>query len=326
MALVTLIPVLLLHLLVVGNPINHTIDDTFGDNFTGFQVEYSPAGQPSNASALMWKNASQCTDCVIVPNRSLAMNETWTGATYYPTSENMTARLAFHGSAIYVYLILSNYPKSSGLVSDVICDFRMDGEVVGSYSHNTDGTNQFEYDILAYSNASMGDEDHTLLLETTGMRPSYVIFDYAVYTNTRASMLSPSSPTQQVLFTSSNAISPSSGVPSTVPLTAPWSSSVLKTFGGAVAVGIFVVIILAASFVFYFRRRRRSPNLPATPATMAHPSDFFHPSSQIPQRPTFSSFYDAESSTETLTTQIPSPAVQRQRRERHESRRELYRL
>ncbi len=67
-------------------------------------------------------------------------------------------------------------------MSDVICDFRMDGEVDGSYSHDTDETYQFEYDVLAYSNISLNDEDHTLAMETTGTKPSYLIFDYAVYT------------------------------------------------------------------------------------------------------------------------------------------------
>ncbi|KAK0200647.1 hypothetical protein DFS33DRAFT_1278057 [Desarmillaria ectypa] len=99
--LLTLTLILLLHFLVAGGLINHTIDDTLGDQSTGVQM------------------------------------------------------------------------------SDVICDFWMDGQVVGSYRHDTDGTYQFEYDVLAYSNASLSDEDHTFLIETTGMEPSYVVFDYA---------------------------------------------------------------------------------------------------------------------------------------------------
>ncbi|KAK0200651.1 hypothetical protein DFS33DRAFT_1266779 [Desarmillaria ectypa] len=169
----------LFSILVVGELTNHSIDDTLGDQLTGFQVDYSPA---SNDGALVWKNASQCNNCAIVPRSSAAMYDTWTSATYYPALGNVTARLAFHGSAIYIYLILSNYPKSTGLVSDVICDFRIDGEAVGSFSHDTDGTYRFQYDVLAHSNASLNDEDHTFLIEMSGLEPSYVIFDYAVYT------------------------------------------------------------------------------------------------------------------------------------------------
>ncbi|PBK58542.1 hypothetical protein ARMSODRAFT_946217, partial [Armillaria solidipes] len=182
MVLLALSPFLLLHLIVAGKLINHTIDDTLGDELTGFKVQYSPNSQPSNASALVWKSASQCSDCAIAPERSLAMNGTWTSATYDTPLRNITARLSFHGSAIYIYLIVSNYPQSTGLVSDIICDFRMDGEVVGSYNHTTDGTYRFEYDVLAYSNASLNDDDHTFLIETTGTQLSYVIFDYALYT------------------------------------------------------------------------------------------------------------------------------------------------
>ncbi|KAK0454181.1 uncharacterized protein EV420DRAFT_1273185 [Desarmillaria tabescens] len=182
MVFFTLLPLLLLNCIVARELFNHTIDDTLGDELTGFQVDYSSASQPSNGSELVWKNASHCNDCPVVLDHSLAMNGTWTGVTYYPSLGNTTARLSFRGSAIYVYLIISNYPKSTGVVSDAICDFRMDGEVVGSYSHNSDGTYQFEYDVLAYSNASLSDEYHTLLIETTGTEPSYIVFDYVVYT------------------------------------------------------------------------------------------------------------------------------------------------
>ncbi|KAK0470964.1 hypothetical protein IW261DRAFT_1671737 [Armillaria novae-zelandiae] len=74
---------LLLHLIVSGKLINHTIDDTLGDELTGVKVKYSPVSQPSNASALVWKNALQCIDCAILPDRSSAMNGTWTSATYF---------------------------------------------------------------------------------------------------------------------------------------------------------------------------------------------------------------------------------------------------
>ncbi|PBK81540.1 hypothetical protein ARMGADRAFT_948062, partial [Armillaria gallica] len=181
MELLTIFPFLLLNHIVAGQLINHTFDDTFGDELTGLQVNYSPGGQPSNANALVWNNAQHCSGCAIVPDHSLAMNGTWSGVTYYLSLRNVSAELAFHGSAIYIYLIVSNSPKTTGLVSDVICNFRMDGEIVGSYRHTTDGTNQFEYNVLAYSNVSLKDDNHTFLIETTGKQSSYVMFDYALY-------------------------------------------------------------------------------------------------------------------------------------------------
>ncbi len=98
----SLYSLLLLPIVIAGQHINHTIDDTLGDELTGLQVNYSPAGQHSNGSMLAWKNASQCSDCAIVPDRSLAMNGTWTGATYYPSLENVTAQLRFHGTIPWV--------------------------------------------------------------------------------------------------------------------------------------------------------------------------------------------------------------------------------
>ncbi|KAK0219269.1 hypothetical protein IW262DRAFT_1495140 [Armillaria fumosa] len=311
----------LLHLplIVGGQLINHTIDDTLGDELTGHQVNYGPAGQDSNVSTFVWKNAFQCSDCAIVPDRSLAMNGTWTGAAYYPSLGNISAQLLFHGSAIYVYLILSNYPKSTGFVSDAACDFRMDGELVGSYIHETDGTYQFEYNVLAYSNTSLSDEEHKLVMESTGTKPSYLIFDYAVYTNTQASTLLSNSTTSPIFTASSNPVSVSSTASSSVSSTAsPSSSSLAKTFGGAIAVGVLALLILPISMVFYIRRLRRRSSTPATSGAATHPHSLFQPFSQTPRQPTAVGLYDAESSNETLTSQILVPTSWRQRREIYE--------
>ncbi|KAG7443897.1 uncharacterized protein BT62DRAFT_1008579 [Guyanagaster necrorhizus] len=255
--------VLFINLLVVGELTNHTIDDTLGDQLTGFQVDYSPA---SNAGAPVWKNTSQCNNCAIVPSPSLAMYNTWTSATYYAALGNVTAQMIFHGSAIYIYLILSNYPKSTGLVSDVLCDFRIDGEVAGNFRHDTDGTYQFEYDVLAYGNVSLVDDDHTFLIEISGLEPSYVIFDYAVYTNTQVSITFPAAesststtarnPATTSLFVSTVGPSPSF----------PASSSFRQPFKGAIAgitVGVSVFIALIASSFLYFRRRHQNSSPPA---------------------------------------------------------------
>ncbi|KAK0219260.1 hypothetical protein IW262DRAFT_1087623 [Armillaria fumosa] len=248
---------LLLSHLVMGELTNHTIDNTFGDELTGSQVEYSP---PSNAGALIWKNVSQCDNCAIAPSASSAMYYTWTSATYYPALGNVTAEMSFHGSAIYIYLILSNYPTTTGLVSDVTCDFRVDGKIAGSFRHNTDGSYQFEYGVLAYSNATLDDDDHSFLIEISGPDPSFLIFDYAVYTNTEVSITFPAavsstSSTVRNLATTSLFASTSGPPPS---LSA--SSSFRRPFKGAIAgivVGVVVFIGLIASFFLYVRRQRK---------------------------------------------------------------------
>ncbi|KAK0216424.1 hypothetical protein EDD85DRAFT_995841 [Armillaria nabsnona] len=272
MELLAILPFLLLHLTVAGQLINHTIDDTLGDELTGFKVQYCPYSQPSNGSALVWKNALQCSDCAIVPDRSLAMNDTWTSATYFSSLGNMSAELTFHGSAIYIYLIVSNYPQSTGLVSEVICDFRMDGEIVGSYNHMTDGTYRFEYDVLAYNNTALNDDDHTFLIETTGTQSSYIIFDYALYTNSQPSVTgpttqSPGSTTSESVGTSRSSVYVSSSSSSSL---APSSSAVplsphsVKALTAGITVGVSALIIFPVSLVLYIRRRRRRVNESST--------------------------------------------------------------
>ncbi|KAK0470972.1 hypothetical protein IW261DRAFT_1513858 [Armillaria novae-zelandiae] len=246
-------------LIVAAELINRTIDDTHGDKLTGFEVQYSPVNRPDDASALVWNNVQQCGGCAITPNSSMAMDSTWTGATYDSTLRNVTAELAFHGSAIYIYLIVSNYPRRTGLVSDVICDFRMDGEIVGGYYHPTDGTYRFEYNVLAYSNASFNDDNHTFLIETTGTQLSYVIFDYALYTHSEVSVSS--STTQNPGTTASVSFETSC---SSVYVTSSIPSSPGKAMIAGVTVGVSSLIILVVSLILYIRERRRRVNQSAT--------------------------------------------------------------
>ncbi|KAK0184717.1 hypothetical protein F5146DRAFT_1073432 [Armillaria mellea] len=252
MELLIIAPILLLQFTVAAQPMNHTIDDTLGDELTGYKVRYSPVTRPGNASALVWKNASQCSDCAIVPD----------SATYDSTLKNVTAELAFHGSAIYIYLIVPNYPKTTGLASNVLCNFRMDGKIVGSYNHTTNGTYRFENNVLAYSNASLEDKNHTFLIETTGKQLSYVIFDYALYTHNQATISrSTTLHSFEASHTSVHATSStlSSISPSSPPETL--SKKSVKALATGITIGILAFIIFAVSFLLYCRRRYRKANL-----------------------------------------------------------------
>ncbi|KAK0492957.1 hypothetical protein EDD18DRAFT_1357341 [Armillaria luteobubalina] len=273
------IALFLLQLIVAAKMINRTIDDTLGDELTGFKVKYRPDSQPFDASALVWKNTLQCIGCAIVPDVSSAMDGTWTSATYDSSLKNVSAELTFYGSAIYIYLIVSNYPYCTGLVSDVICNFRMDGEIVGNYYHPSDGTYRFEYNVLAYSNASLNDNDHTFLIETTGTQLSYIIFDYALYTHNEVSVTSSTTQnpgtTASVSFgTSLASVYMSSSIPSSP---SPSSSAVTtspnsaKAMIAGVTVGVSTLIILAVSLILYIRGRRRRVNQTVTPETEMPP-------------------------------------------------------
>ncbi|KAK0470985.1 hypothetical protein IW261DRAFT_1572504 [Armillaria novae-zelandiae] len=161
---------------------NRTIDDALGDVVTGLQVEYLPLNSPNNTGEPFWKHEDQCDGCAILPDRTKAYDETWTATTYFPVIEYMSIGLRFNGTAIYIYLILSNYPENTSLVSRTVCNFRIDGNIVGGFRHETDGTLNYEFNTLAYRNESIGEGEHVVLIETTGNESSYVAFDYAIYT------------------------------------------------------------------------------------------------------------------------------------------------
>ncbi|KAF8877528.1 hypothetical protein BD779DRAFT_1448442 [Infundibulicybe gibba] len=168
--------------------VNRTVDDGPGDSTSGPPVQYAPEiAPPSLGGGVLWRSQNNCDGCDIKPVNSDAESGTWTAIGYYPSVKNATATIEFQGSAIYIYLILANYPTTPDIVSSVHCNFRLDGEIVGNYSHPTDGSSRFEYNALAYANTSLPNANHTILLEITGPDPSYLIFDYAEYTFVLAS-------------------------------------------------------------------------------------------------------------------------------------------
>ncbi|THU76669.1 hypothetical protein K435DRAFT_594564, partial [Dendrothele bispora CBS 962.96] len=163
---------------------NISIDDTFGDPSTGALVQYLPIHPPQDSNDVFWKNQDECTPetCEIRPSVDEAFKHTWTATTYTKAIQNMSIGFNFEGSAIYIYFILTNEPFGSGLLSNASCDFRLDGEIVGSFRHNTDGTNQTVFNALAYSATNLSQRSHKMLVETTGEQGSFIMFDRAVYT------------------------------------------------------------------------------------------------------------------------------------------------
>ncbi|KAJ6459964.1 hypothetical protein C8R45DRAFT_842997 [Mycena sanguinolenta] len=167
--------------LVSGSTVNRTIDDVNGDSVTGDLVLYLPEVPASEGP--LWFNQTSCSTCADIPDATFAFDNTWSAAQYSAGVGSMSLSVKFTGTAIYVFFILPNFSEAS-LVSTVLCDFFIDGVVVGSFSHQSDGSGAFVYNALVYRNTSIPDGDHVLLIETTGADPAVIIFDYAIYTFT----------------------------------------------------------------------------------------------------------------------------------------------
>ncbi|KAJ7106666.1 hypothetical protein C8R44DRAFT_638066 [Mycena epipterygia] len=166
--------------LVSGSSVNRTIDDVHGDSATGALPQYLPEVPASEGP--LWFNQTSCAGCADVPDASLAFDNTWTAALYLADIGSMSITMKFSGTAIYVYFIVPNFAKDSGLASVVRCGFFIDGAPVGSFTHNSDGSTKFTYNTLVYSNTTVPNGEHVLLIESTGTDPLIVIFDHAVYT------------------------------------------------------------------------------------------------------------------------------------------------
>ncbi|KAF9064553.1 hypothetical protein BDP27DRAFT_1230366 [Rhodocollybia butyracea] len=164
--------------------VNRTIDDTYGDSSTGLMVQYTPSS--NSLGGPYWVNNEQCNttagSCAITPSTNFAFDHTWTQTTYFPNVHNISVGFSFSGIAIYVYLIVTNAPLNSSLVSNVFCDFRLDGEIVGHFSHLTDNSSNPQFNVSAFNKIDLNPGNHEMLIETTGDQNSFIIFDYALYT------------------------------------------------------------------------------------------------------------------------------------------------
>ncbi|KAJ7628921.1 hypothetical protein FB45DRAFT_748797, partial [Roridomyces roridus] len=168
---------------LLSSSTNRTIDDSLGDSVTGAKVQYLPAVPPSDGR--LWFNQTSCAagSCAdALPNAALALDNTWTAAMYLADVSSMSINFQFSGTAIYVFFIIPNFAPASDPSSTVRCVFFIDGSQVGSFTHDSDGSGQFTYDELVYSNSSITNGEHTLMIQTTGSEPAMIIFDYALYT------------------------------------------------------------------------------------------------------------------------------------------------
>ena len=188
-------------------------------------------------------------------------------ATASKPAARLTPRLS--GSAIYIYIIQSNYPTTTQLVSSTYCNFTIDGELVGNYSHLTDGTLVNQYNVLAYNNTSLQDANHTFMIETTGDFYSYLIFDYAVYTFVSIACYRLS--TMLTYIASRTNVTSTKSVGSSIPTSHPLTPAKGKPRIGAIAGGVIcgIMIIVPVAIIYYtLRRRSRLPNFPISSADL----------------------------------------------------------
>ncbi|KAL4260900.1 hypothetical protein AB1N83_008823 [Pleurotus pulmonarius] len=184
--------------------VNVTIDDTFGDQFyTSFPQYTHPFLPPhehpyarypkyipnTNTVPPVWKPGPMCTDCGVNLDPGQVMNGTWyDGSWKNQLKEQTRVEFTFWGTSIYVYTIISN--RLSDLQS---YEFYIDNPnlPVGNFTHSSDGSDDFEYNYLLYSNTALNDGEHIFTLastkpdqddETNNDLLMLLLFDYAVYT------------------------------------------------------------------------------------------------------------------------------------------------
>lgn len=80
--------------------VNVTIDDTFGDEFFGTLVTYTPPTQ--------WQSGQSCNSCMAQPDARQAFDGTWTESDFVPAMDGTTlvpknnATVSFNGACIHL--------------------------------------------------------------------------------------------------------------------------------------------------------------------------------------------------------------------------------
>ncbi|KAI0673885.1 hypothetical protein C8Q78DRAFT_989965 [Trametes maxima] len=150
---------------------NRTIDDEGGDSVTGIVPSYSPAGH--------WVQGAECSVCSIRLSRFRTFNGTWHDSTRNPNdAESHYITANFTGTAVYVYNIIANQ-----VPFDTNLRFTLDGSVVGQYSHDSEGSTDFQYNTLVFERTGLPNTNHTIAIEAIrGDHPSAILFDRIIYT------------------------------------------------------------------------------------------------------------------------------------------------
>ena len=222
--------------------VNVTVDDQLGDPNTGLFPVYLPVQPPTWHAGSPMEN---CTGCKIQPY-TLDLNQiharTWHDATHTPPDTPATITVSFSGSAVYVFNIVPNSLPGTATFTNI--SFAIDGEHVYSFLHAPDPSSIILYNYPVYSNTTLQDGLHTLVMSAGGDTKSLVLFDYLIYTTE-------SNATTLIPPTNNHAESSSSGAR---------VGAIVGGVLGGVALAVLGVVI-AVSCVRVRRRTRPQPTV-----------------------------------------------------------------
>lgn len=159
---------------------NRTIDDQKGDTVTGFIPTYFPSDSK-------WNIGQTCTGCAVKPSALIdpgqVFDGTWHDATHYgQKGTNISVQVDFTGTAVYMYNILINIAPGTKTTSLTLLHFYLDGDQVGTFTHDRDNTTKVIYNALVYKNTSLSNTPHSLRAEASGSETILFLFDYVIYT------------------------------------------------------------------------------------------------------------------------------------------------
>ncbi|EIW56430.1 uncharacterized protein TRAVEDRAFT_83638, partial [Trametes versicolor FP-101664 SS1] len=158
---------------------NRTIDDQKGDTVTGFMPTYFPRD-------FKWNIGQTCTACTVKSGTLIDPDQvfdgTWHDATHYGQNDTtISVQVDFTGTAVYMYNILVNTVAGTR-TSLTTLHFYLDGEQVGTFTHDRDNTTEVIYNALVYKNTSLSNTPHSLVAEASGADYILFLFDYVIYT------------------------------------------------------------------------------------------------------------------------------------------------
>ena len=234
-----------------GLSVNRTIDDELGDVVTGAKPQYSPHG--------VWNQGTRCSSCHIGTSQvdvSQTFDGTWHDGTYFVGQPDIEVRATFTGTAVYVYFIVPGSLPS--IFTFMNTTFFIDDEPVGQFTHPPDAAADISYRVPVYTNNTLANSEHTLLMRATGTNTSLILFDYIVYTAEADSTSSSSSASLSPSATATDSPSP----------TSPPARAPVSAIAGGTVGGVIVLAAIAAVALFLLRRRRPRPSRPRSILTV----------------------------------------------------------
>ncbi|KAH9917970.1 uncharacterized protein B0H18DRAFT_1033057 [Fomitopsis serialis] len=246
---------------VRATPTNRTIDDHYGDSFTGALPLYT------NLPGWEWNYGPECPACTLQLDKAKVFMGSWHDTTLLPNAVGANVvSMSFTGTEVWVYCVMAQKVSSTAIITITDIDIELDGEKVKTYVNtptNQDATaSDFSYNVTVYSNTNLTNTEHTLNM--TVLAGSWIAFDYLQYTYDDIGEIpvvgpttsgSSSSPSNSESRTTSSNISTSSVKPSSSSATTKSHPSIAAIVGAA-AGGAAAVVLL--SIILCVCRRQRS--------------------------------------------------------------------